>query len=212
VKSDPTFWILARASGFTAYALVTTSVLAGLIVKGRPFGKALRPAAVTDMHGFLALMALGGVAVHGFALVLDSVVTITPVDLVVPGRIEYRPVWTSLGVVSAELMLLIYASFYIRRWIGVSAWRRLHWVTYGVFILATTHGLTSGTDSPRRWAGGIYVVSIGLVATATAWRALATPSRASAKRRRRGHVERRGALPTNLRTAQPGARSVGPLG
>ena len=29
MKSDPTFWILARASGLIAYALLTSSVLAG---------------------------------------------------------------------------------------------------------------------------------------------------------------------------------------
>ena len=38
MKTDPTFWLLARASGLTAYALLTTSVLAGLTVKSRPLG------------------------------------------------------------------------------------------------------------------------------------------------------------------------------
>ena len=35
---DPTFWLLARASGLTAYVLLTLSVLAGLVLKSRPFG------------------------------------------------------------------------------------------------------------------------------------------------------------------------------
>jgi len=30
VKHDPTFWLLARSSGITAYVLLTLSVLAGL--------------------------------------------------------------------------------------------------------------------------------------------------------------------------------------
>ena len=34
---DPTFWLLARASGLTAYVLLTLSVLAGLVLKSRPF-------------------------------------------------------------------------------------------------------------------------------------------------------------------------------
>ena len=37
MKSDPTFWILARTSGLVAYALLTASVLAGLVLKSRPF-------------------------------------------------------------------------------------------------------------------------------------------------------------------------------
>ncbi len=44
MKTDPTFWLLARASGLTAYGLLTASVLAGLVLKARPFGRALKPA------------------------------------------------------------------------------------------------------------------------------------------------------------------------
>ena len=29
MKTDPTFWLLSRASGLTAYGLLTASVLAG---------------------------------------------------------------------------------------------------------------------------------------------------------------------------------------
>jgi hypothetical protein len=43
MKGDPTFWLLARSSGLTAYVLMTMSVLAGLTVKSRPFGRASRP-------------------------------------------------------------------------------------------------------------------------------------------------------------------------
>ena len=175
MKNDPTFWILARASGFTAYALVTTSVLAGLVLKARPFGRGLKAATVTDIHRFLALLGFGAIAVHGVMLVLDSTVHISPQALVVPGLIPYRPVWTSVGVVTAEVMLLVYASFSMRKWIGVKNWRRLHWITYGVFAAASVHGLASGTDSGREWAVALYLSAIGAVIAAVAWRALVPP-------------------------------------
>ena len=111
---DPTFWILARASGLTAYALLTLSVLAGLVVKSKPFGKAVRQPTVTDLHRFLALLGLGAVAIHGITLVLDTTVKITPAALFVPGLVPYRPLWTALGVLAAELMVLIYLSFGLR--------------------------------------------------------------------------------------------------
>lgn len=116
---DPTFWILARASGLTAYLLVTASILAGLVVKSRPFGKTLRPAAVTDVHRTLALAALGMTGLHGVALVLDSTVAIGPLALVVPGLVPYRPVWTGLGVVSAEVLVVLIGSFSVRKRIGI---------------------------------------------------------------------------------------------
>jgi sulfoxide reductase heme-binding subunit YedZ len=176
MKTDPTFWILARASGLMAYALLTASVLAGLVLKARPFGRALRPATVTDIHRFLALLGLGALALHGTTLVLDNAVHISPAALFVPGLVPYRPVWTSCGVLAGELMLLIYASFSVRRRIGTCVWRRLHWFTYLVFALATVHGLAAGTDSGRPWALAFYGAAVGSVLAATGWRALVPPT------------------------------------
>jgi sulfoxide reductase heme-binding subunit YedZ len=178
---DPTFWIVARASGLTAYVLLTTSVLAGLVLKSRPFGRALKAASVTDVHRFLALLALGAVAVHGIALVLDSTVKIGLPALVVPGLAPYRPVSTGFGVVSAELAALIVVSVRVRSAIGTRAWRRLHWTTYAVFAAATVHGLGAGTDTTRPWALGLYLGAVGAVAFATAWRALTRSSKRTTK-------------------------------
>jgi len=177
VRHDPTFWLLARASGLTAYVLVTLSVLAGLVLKSRPFTR-LRPAAVTQVHRALALNAIAAVAAHGVALVLDTTVKVSPVALVIPGLISYRPLATSIGVLAAELTILVYASFSVRKRIGFRAWRALHWVTYAVFALATAHGVAAGTDSSRPWAAGLYLGAVAAVTFATAWRAL-TPKGAS---------------------------------
>jgi sulfoxide reductase heme-binding subunit YedZ len=173
VKQDPTFWILARAAGITAYVLLTASVLAGLVVKAKPFGRALRAATAVDLHRTIAVLALTALAVHGTALVLDSTVEISPGALLVPGLAPYRPFWTGFGVVAAELMLVVYASFSLRRFIGQKAWRRLHWATYGLFAAATLHGLGAGSDSGRRWALALYLGALGAVGFAAAWRALA---------------------------------------
>jgi sulfoxide reductase heme-binding subunit YedZ len=170
VTHDPTFWILARAGGLTAYVLVTLSVLAGLVLKSRPFGAKLRAATVADTHRTLALLALGFTALHGLTLVLDSTVRITPLGLVVPGLTGYRPLATALGVLAAELMVVVYASFSLRRRLGARNWRRLHWATYGIFVLATAHGLAAGTDSGRGGVLALYFGAVGAVAMATAWR------------------------------------------
>jgi sulfoxide reductase heme-binding subunit YedZ len=181
VTSDPTFWILDRTRGLLAYCLLTAAMLAGLVLKARPFGRAIRPAVVTDLHRFLALLGLGAIALHGTALVLDDAVEIRPAALVVPGLVPYRPVWAALGVLAGELLVLVYASFSLRRRIGNRAWRRLHWLAYLVFALATCHGLAAGSDSDRAWALALYGAATGAVAAAAAWRALLPPIQ-------RGHV------------------------
>lgn len=173
---DPTFWILARATGLTAYVLLTTSMLAGLTVKSRPFGRAVKAASVVDTHRFLSMLAIGAVAVHALTLVLDSTIHIGLGALLVPGTSAYRPAAVGFGVVAAELMVLVTISFSLRKRIGQRMWRRLHWFTYGIFALATAHGLAAGSDTARPWVFGIYLGAVFAVATATAWRALTRPT------------------------------------
>ena len=182
MKTDPTFWLLARASGFTAYLLLSASVLAGLVLKSRPF-RSLKPAAVTDTHRFLAMLGLGALAVHGLSLVLDHTVHMPLAGLLVPGLSPYRPLAVGIGVLSAELMVVVYASFSLRKRIGTKNWRRLHWMTYAIFLGATVHGIAAGTDSTRPWAFALYLGALGAVAFATAWRALAEPLTATPRRR-----------------------------
>ena len=173
MKTDPTFWLLARAAGLTAYLLITASVVAGLTLKSRVLGRAVRPASVVDVHRLLALLGLGAIALHGAALLLDRTVRMQPAALVVPWLSHYRPAAVAWGVVAAELAVLVVASWPLRRRIGIRNWRRLHWATYAVFALGTVHGLLAGTDSSQPWAFGLYLGSVGAVAFATAYRVLA---------------------------------------
>ena len=132
VSSDPTFWIEARASGMLAFVLLTVSVMAGLVLKSRPFGTALKPATVTDTHRFLALLVprrdrdprrCARTRLHRPHRHRRT--------CSFPGFVPYRPLWVGVGVVAAELMVLVYASFSQRKRIGAKNWRRLHWATYG---------------------------------------------------------------------------------
>jgi methionine sulfoxide reductase heme-binding subunit len=184
VRHDPTFWLLARASGITAYVMLTLSILAGLVLKSRPFSS-LRPAAVTDLHRVLALIGLGALAGHAAALVLDTTVKVSLLGLVVPGLVSYRPLATALGVLAAELMVLVYASFSQRKRIGAKNWRRLHWATYGIFGAASLHGLVAGSDSGHLWALALYAAAVGSVVTAVSWRVLVPPTPARSRSRRR---------------------------
>jgi sulfoxide reductase heme-binding subunit YedZ len=175
VKTDPTFWLLARASGLTAYILLTLSVLAGLILKSRPFGRAVKPASVMDVHRLLSLLGLASLGVHGTTLVLDRTVHMPIAGLFVPGTSPYRPVSVAFGVLAAELMALVVVSFSVRKLIGQKRWRLLHWSTYAIFGLATAHGLLAGSDSGQPWALDLYLGAVAAVAFATAWRAFYRP-------------------------------------
>jgi sulfoxide reductase heme-binding subunit YedZ len=185
--------VLTRTSALTAYALLTLSVLAGLVLKSRPF-RGLRGSTATDIHRVLTSLALGAIALHGTSLLFDSKVDFAVPDLLLPGEGPYRPLWIAFGIVAAEVMVVVYLSFSVRRWIGVRTWRALHWLTYGIFGAATVHGVMAGTDSARPWALGLYVGAIGMVVAATCWRALVPP--VSGRR-----PAQRGALPARASAA-----------
>jgi len=171
-------WITARATGFAALALMAGAMVAGLLVRTRtPLGS-VRGSGVVDLHRHLSLLALVATAVHGLALWLDSAVEIPAIALVVPGLGPYRPVSVGIGVVAAEIALLVHLSFRVRRRIGARAWRRVHWLVYAAFVGAVLHGIGSGTDTGRPWAAALYGGLVGAVAGLTGWRA-ATARRAT---------------------------------
>jgi methionine sulfoxide reductase heme-binding subunit len=170
VTHDPTFWIIARATGLVAYGLLVAVMLLGITLAGRGRPGWIRPADVTDLHRVLSLTALGMVAVHGVALVLDRAVEIPLAGLVVPGLVGYRPTAVAAGVVAGWLMVLLPLSFRLRKVIGPRVWRRFHMSSYATFALATGHGLWAGSDSGTPAGVALYALAVGLVAGATAWR------------------------------------------
>ena len=179
MRSDPTFWLLARASGLTAYVLLTLSALAGLVLKSRPLGRAVKAASVMDLHRLLALLGLASLGVHGAALLLDRTVRMPVAGVFVPGASPYRPVAVALGVIAAELMALVVVSFSVRRLTGQKAWRLLHWSTYAIFGLATAHGLLAGSGFAQPWTRNLYLGAVAAIVFATAWRASYRPYRIS---------------------------------
>jgi methionine sulfoxide reductase heme-binding subunit len=177
-------WVVARATGLAAFGLITCAMLAGLLVRTGTAVGGVRGRAMVELHRHLSLLALIAIGAHGAALLLDATVDVTPLALVVPGLVPYRPLWTGLGVVAAELALLVHLSFRLRPRIGAAAWRRIHWLTYAVFAGAAAHGIASGTDTGAAATTALYGVAIGAVGGLTTWRAL-TGRRARAGSRRR---------------------------
>ena len=181
---DPTFWLLARASGLTAYVLLTLSVLAGLVLKSRPFGRALRAAAITDVHRFLALVGLGMLGLHAASARGRRPPSISrPTALIVrasrrTGRSRRRLRRGGRGADGADRRIVpSSAPAHRHAQLAAPALGELPWV----FALGTLHGLTAGTDSSRPWVLGLYLGAVGAVAYATAWRAFNRPVRPSTK-------------------------------
>lgn len=164
-------WYAARAAGVVAYVLVTVAVVLGTLLSGRARLRRWPAFALTDVHRFLGLLAGTFVAVHVLAILLDAVVRFSLVQVLVPFASSYRPFWVGLGTVAAELLVAVGISNLLRKRIGFARWRRLHYLTFAVWLAATAHGIGSGTDATEQWLRFLYVCAVASVAGAVTWRA-----------------------------------------
>jgi sulfoxide reductase heme-binding subunit YedZ len=150
--TDPTqhiFWLGSRSLGIVAMLLVSVSVGLGLAFSARLGSKPGAGARLKTLHEAVALTSLLAIAGHGLLLLGDSYLHPTLTQIAVPFTLQ--PVWTGIGVVAGWLALILGLSFYIRSWIGVRLWRRLHRWTVAVFALALAHTIGSGTDASSVW-------------------------------------------------------------
>ncbi len=141
----PVAWLIARAAGLVAFALLTVSVTLGLMMSTR----LLKPAVQKDLLGWhqtLIWMGLSMLVLHGVAILLDPVMRFGLTAVVIPGTAPWRPITVAAGVVAGYLMLALALSFRVRRRIGQRRWRLLHYASFAAFFLALGHALHAGTD------------------------------------------------------------------
>jgi sulfoxide reductase heme-binding subunit YedZ len=158
-------WYAARAAGVVAYLLVSASVALGLALAGKERFDRWPRFAVEEVHRFAGVLAGTFVALHVFWLAVDSQAHLGVSSLLAPFTSSYRPLWTGLGVVAAELLLALAVTNHYRKRISYSLWRRLHYLNFAVWIAATAHGLGAGTDSGSAAFLLMYAATVGVVAT-----------------------------------------------
>ena len=81
------------------------------------------------LHEHAALGGLIAIAVHGITLLGDRWLDPGPAGIAVPFVMDYRPVYTGLGIVAGYLAAALGLSFYARKRIGAKLWRKLHRAT-----------------------------------------------------------------------------------
>ena len=143
------FWIASRAAGTAALLLSSAAVGVGLtmggrLVKGR--GIDLRAA-----HEALSLATLIAIVVHAAALLGDSYLNASALDITVPFASGYKEPWMSIGIVAGWGLVALGISYYFRSRIGVARWKRLHRWTALAWVLGIAHSLGEGTDAGTRW-------------------------------------------------------------
>ena len=176
LTSSPVDWYAARAGGVVAYVLLSAVVSLGLSLAGKKRMQRWPRFALEDVHRFGGLLVGTFVVIHVATVAVDSYLPFSPAALVFPLVSRYRPVWTGLGIVAAELLLaLAVTNHYRDRRVSYRLWRRAHYLNFAVWGAATLHGLGSGTDRSASWFLALEAAAVATVAGLTARRFVRTP-------------------------------------
>jgi methionine sulfoxide reductase heme-binding subunit len=173
LTSNPVDWYAARAAGIAAYLLLSAVVVLGVTMAGRAPGRRWKRwpmFAVEDVHRAGGLLVGTFIALHVATIAIDSFLPFSLSQLAIPFAAHYRPLWTALGIVAAELLLALAITNHYRDRIPRRWWRVAHYANFAVWIGATLHGLGSGTDRSAPWMIAIFAISSAAVAAAATWR------------------------------------------
>jgi sulfoxide reductase heme-binding subunit YedZ len=170
LTTSPVDWYAARAAGIAAYVLLTTVVCLGLTMAGRKKLERWPRFALEDVHRFGGLLAGSFIVIHVLAIATDSYLPFSVGAIVVPLLATYRPLFTALGIVAAELLLALAITNHYRDRLPYRYWRRAHYLNFAVWTAATFHGLGSGTDRSTPWLMAIFAAGVAAVLAATASR------------------------------------------
>jgi sulfoxide reductase heme-binding subunit YedZ len=153
------FWITSRAAGIVALVLASLAVSLGLLMSTKLLRK--RGPDLLAFHEVLSISTLVAIAVHGLTLLGDKYMHPSIVDIAVPFASGYKTFWTSLGIIGGWGLALLGLSFYLRRHIGATRWRKLHRLTAVTWLAGLVHAVGEGTDAGQLW----FLIMVGLVVT-----------------------------------------------
>jgi predicted ferric reductase len=141
------WWYVTRSAGLTGYFLIWLSMVWGFAVSSKIFQFMIDGSHSYDFHEHLSLLGLAFVALHVIVLLLDRFLPFSIIQVLVPFTESYRPLWVGIGIISMYVMVLVTVTFYLRKQIGMAAFRFIHILSIFSYLGATLHGLFAGTDS-----------------------------------------------------------------
>ncbi len=141
-----TAWYVNRSAGLVAWALLAASIGLGVLLSSKLLGKRVRPNWQLDLHRGLSALAVAFTGVHVAGAIADNWIHLGWSEVLVPFTSSWRPVAVAWGVVTMYLLIAVQATSLLRKRLSKTAWKRVHFLSYPLFLTATAHGITAGTE------------------------------------------------------------------
>lgn len=164
-------WYVARSSGLVAWGLLAGAVIWGLLMTSKVLRGRVKNSWLLDLHRWLGGLALVFTGVHVGAILADSYVHFGLASVLVPLASRWHPVAVAWGIVSLYLLAAVEVTSLLRRRLSNRLWRRVHFLSFPLFVLSTVHGLTAGTDGRKPMVVITAALTAGAVAILTTARA-----------------------------------------
>ena len=168
--TDAVLWYTTRGAGAVSLILLTGVVVLGILSRKRVHRPGWPAFLTTGLHRNVSLLALVFLALHIVTAVVDPFTHLGWLTAVVPFSSYYRTFWLGLGTVAFELLAAIVITSALRRLIGNSVWRAIHWLAYVSWPVAVIHSFGTGTDALSVWFLVLAAVCVGTVAAAVGYR------------------------------------------
>ena len=165
-------WYVARAGGLVSWYLLAASVIWGLLLSSKMLGRIGNRRWLLDLHRFLGGLGVIFVGVHLTGILLDTYVDFGLREVLIPFTSTWRPGAVAWGIVAFYVLIAVELTSLVRKRIPRKLWRVVHFGSFGLFVMATVHLLTAGTDATNpivRWS---TVVAVGTVTFLTCYRIL----------------------------------------
>ncbi len=162
-------WLAARATGITAYLLLTAQVFLGLILS-HPVNQSTWKLSkrLFPWHENLLVFLIAFLAAHVVGIVVDPFAGVGLPGAFIPGLSSYRSAPVALGTLSLYALLVTGLTARYTKALPPGAWLTIHRLSAVVFVLAWMHGMLAGTDSSALLP--LYVGSGAIVLFAAAYR------------------------------------------
>jgi len=184
--SAQTWWYIARSGGIVALGLAGASVLWGLFMTTRLLNGSPSPKWLLDLHRFLGGAAVIFTAIHVAALMFDSYVGFSWIEVTVPMAAGWKPGAVAWGVVGMWLLLAVELTSLVMKKIPRKAWRLIHFASYLMVWTGVVHGALAGTDARNRvYITGVSLMTLGIFYL-TIYRILAVKRRGSKAKTKTG--------------------------